>query len=303
MPTVVPNWHQLTLDDVGSLTKRCAVEDCTTTDDIDPHDGVPPSEGPVVATSWRWPAVMLVLRVAVIAVGMAVAYVIFALGGHSDALLLALSTATLMTIIANVVSLALLVKLTGAAGRRLRDLVGFSWRRLLPDIGWGLLYLLVLNTPFVLVIVTLTVVVYTPSSGPEIGAAFQHVFAGPLGEGTPLSIEFPVWYTVAVAVCFPLLNPMVEEMHYRAWLQPALIAVTGRGWVGIALMAVGFGLQHVPYGWTLEGAGIYFAAFFVWGSVAGLIYRRQKRLVPLIVTHFFVNAPFVAVPVLFAVFV
>lgn len=251
-------------------------------------------------TRWRWPLVMMVLRVAVIATGMALAYLLFALGGHRDAGMLALTTATLMTIVANLVSLAMLVKLTRSAGRRLRDLVGFSWRRLVPDIGWGLLWVVVLNTPFIVVIMALTFAAYRPSSGAEVGNAFQQVFAGPFANGATLSIQYPVWYAIVLAVCFSLLNPVVEEMHYRAWLQPALVGLTSRRWLGIGLMAAAFGLQHVAYAWTLVGALIYVVAFFAWGTVAGVIYQRQRRLVPLIVSHFLVNGPFVLVPVLVA---
>lgn len=248
---------------------------------------------------WRWPVVMLVLRAAVIAVGMALAYAGFAATGHSDALVLALTTGTLMTVLANLVSLLALVRLTRGEARRLRDLVGFSWHRFLPDLGWGVLWVLVLNTPFIVVIMALTFVVYLPTDGQEWGAAFQQVFAGPVASSPSLSVDFPIWYVGAVAVAFALLNPVVEEMHYRAWLQPALTSLTGRAWMGILVMAGGFGLQHVTYGWTPTGGLIYFAAFFVWGTIAGLIYRRQRRLVPLIFTHFLVNGPFVAIPVLF----
>lgn len=41
---------------------------------------------------------------------------------------------------------------------------------------------------------------------------------------------------------------------------------------------------------------VYFVAFLVWGIGAGLIYRRQRRLPSLIVTHFVVNASFGVLP-------
>ncbi len=43
-------------------------------------------------------------------------------------------------------------------------------------------------------------------------------------------------------------------------------------------------------------AVVYFVAFLVWGTGAGLIYRWQRRLPSLIFTHFVVNASFGVLP-------
>lgn len=45
---------------------------------------------------------------------------------------------------------------------------------------------------------------------------------------------------------------------------------------------------------------MYFVAFLAWGSGAGLIYRWQRRLPSLIVTHFVVNASFGVLPIVLA---
>lgn len=103
-----------------------------------------------------------------------------------------------------------------------------------------------------------------------------------------------------VGVSFALLNPVVEEMHYRGYVQPRLTALSGSATFGIGVMAVGFAAQHVVYAFTVQGALVYFVAFLVWGSGAGLIYRWQRRLPSLIVTHFVVNASFGVLPIVLA---
>ncbi|WP_162800317.1 type II CAAX prenyl endopeptidase Rce1 family protein [Oceanobacillus zhaokaii] len=52
---------------------------------------------------------------------------------------------------------------------------------------------------------------------------------------------------------------------------------------------------------TFEGAIIYFAAFFLWGIGSGIIYYKQKRLLPLIICHFLVNISFSIFPIIFLI--
>jgi uncharacterized protein len=178
-------------------------------------------------------------------------------------------------------------------------LIGFDRARVGRDVGLGLLWLVVLNVPFVATIMLVTVALTRPASGAAFGAVFEQVFAGRVGEAFA-ELDFPVRRAVFVGVSFALLNPVVEEMHYRGYVQPRLTALSGSATFGIGVMAVGFAAQHVVYAFTLQGALVYFVAFLVWGCGAGVIYRWQRRLPSLIVTHFVVNASFGVLPIVLA---
>ncbi|MPZ65658.1 MAG: CPBP family intramembrane metalloprotease [Pseudonocardiaceae bacterium] len=227
--------------------------------------------------------------------GVGVAYLFFTLGGYDEPFLLSLTTTPSLMLFVNLISLVLLARLTRREGIRLRDLVGFDRARLGRDVGFGLLWLLVLNVPFIAAIMLMTVALTRPADAQALGEGFAQVFAGRAGESYA-AVEFPLWWAVLTAASFSLLNPVVEEMYYRGYVQPRLTALSGRSWVGIGVMAAGFAAQHIAYAVTAAATLVYFVAFLVWGTGAGLIYRWQRRLPSLIVTHFVVNASFGVLP-------
>lgn len=243
---------------------------------------------------WGWPLLMTFIRFPLIVAGVVIAYAFFALGGNPDALLLSLSTTTFVITFVNAISLLLLVHLTRREGMRLRDLVGFDRARLGRDLALGALWLFVLNIPYVIAIIATLLVLTRPANPQELGAAFELVFTGAFRDADPLSA--PLWLAVASAVLFPLLNPWIEEMHYRGYVQPRLEALSGRSWVGIVIMAAGFAVQHMAFAVSAPGIIVFAAGYFVWGCGAGIVYRFQRRLPSLIVAHFVINLSAGAVP-------
>ena len=125
-------------------------------------------------------------------------------------------------------------------------------------------------------------------------ATLETVFVG----DADFSFSLPSWLALVSAVAFPLLNPVVEELHYRGYTQPRLIAALQNTSAGVLLTAVGFGLQHMIFALTISSARAYAAGFFLWGLGAGLIAYRQKRLFPLIIAHFISNLSFGVIPLL-----
>lgn len=208
------------------------------------------------------------------------AYLIFRATGEPHALALALSTSTIAVTLTNVVNLALLRRVVHREGGRLRTLVGYDRTRIGRDIAWGLLWLFVLYIPFAL---TLLLVPFA------LRADYEDLFVGVYADSTGTAV--PLWLGLGIGILFPFLNAPTEELHYRAWAQPR---------VGIAVMAVAFGLQHLAFAPSWQAALAYAIAFTLWGATAGLIYQRQGRLVPLIVAHFLTNAPFGILPYAFA---
>lgn len=98
---------------------------------------------------------------------------------------------------------------------------------------------------------------------------------------------------------FPILNAPVEELQYRGYAQSRLIAASGSVWFGIGITAIGFGLLHMAFGFTLSYALMLSVGFFIWGLGAGIIAYRQQRLSPLIIAHFVSNLSFGIIPLFF----
>ena len=247
---------------------------------------------------WGWPLAMAFIRLPLIVVGLAIAFALYIIGGADHPFLSALLTASLVTVIVNLVSIALLRRLTVREGIKLGDLIGFDRTRLWSDIGWGLALLIGLNVPFIATIMVGSVLLGGVAAGVDFGTAMSNVFAGPLTDAS-IVLGVPTWVAIAAAILFPLVNPIVEEMHYRGYVQPRLEALSGRSRFAIAVMAVGFGLQHVTYALSLPGTIVYAAAFVVWGIGAGIVYARMRRLTSLIVVHFVINASTAVVPLVF----
>lgn len=245
-----------------------------------------------------WPLVMAFIRLPLIVLGLGVAYAVYVATGTREPFLSALLTATLVTVAVNLVSLVLLRRLTRHEGIRLQDLIALDRRRIWPDIAWGLALLIVLNVPFIVTIMAVAFLVGGPMGGQDFGTAMSNVFAGPLADAG-VGPGLPAWIGVVSAVLFPLVNPIIEEMHYRGYVQPRLEALTGSGAVAIGVMALGFGLQHVTYALSVPGIAVYGAAFLVWGIGAGIVYARMRRLTSLIVAHFVINASTATVPLIF----
>ena len=178
--------------------------------------------------------------------------------------------ATLYLIPVNVVSLLLLRAVLHREGRSIRGLVGFRRDRLVRDILWGLLWLAVLYLPFALTVMGSMLLLYGADAFPRV----EDVFVPAPGSLPSFDLATGIVLGALAVLLFAPLNAPAEELVYRG------------------------------YAPTVPAMLVYGLAFFVWGIGSGLIYLRQRRLMPLIVSHFVVNlltsAPALAVPFLTA---
>jgi uncharacterized protein len=195
----------------------------------------------------------------------------------------------------NLVSLALVRRALHREGRRARDLIDFSWRRLGTDVLWGLLWLTVLWIPFALAVMAMMFALH----GFEAFASFQTVFYD--SESAPPfdRVLLTVVAIVSVATFAPL-NAPVEELVYRGYSQGGLRRRLPVLWAIVVPAAI-FAVQHVFYASTPDAMLVYLAAFFVWGIGSGLIVLWQRRLMPIIVAHLCVNL-FTSAPALVIAF-
>ncbi len=84
----------------------------------------------------------------------------------------------------------------------------------------------------------------------------------------------PMWYYLFTAI----VVPFDEETLFRGFMVPRL---------GIIASAAIFGILHYAYNSTF---GIEIIAAFIFGVLAGCVFKRTRSIYPCIIAHFLVNA-------------
>ena len=236
--------------------------------------------------AWAWPLLMTFVRLPLIVAGQLLIAGYFTLTGHATPWGAAANIYFFwVPLTADLGCLLLLAWLTRREGLRLRDLIGFDRRRLGRDllIGLGLAVLW------------------------GVTGGVSQMLSGLLVYGSaqppPLPVTPPLWTAWWAVLVFPITVGIIEEMTYRGFALPRLEALAGRSWLALLIMTLGFGLQHV----ALPLVNWRFSLFWCLGSLApglvyGLIYLKQRRLLPVIVGHwatgFVINGLLVLLPLL-----
>jgi membrane protease YdiL (CAAX protease family) len=238
-------------------------------------------------TNWGWPLFMAFTRLPCILMGNGAAVFAFRLAGYPVGVATAATWSTLSVTVVNILCLGLLLWRARVEGFQLGKIIGFQRRQFLRDLAAGVLWSMVL---FALMMGGVFTIVFAVQR--IAGLTFEQIFVG----DAQVSFEPPQWLTVIMViisgVVFPILNAPVEELQYRGYAQPRLIAASGSVWLGICITAIGFGL-------TLPLALGYFVGFFTWGLGAGVIVHRQQRLAPLVIAHLISNLSFGFFPLFF----
>ena len=244
---------------------------------------------------WGWPLFMTFIRLPLILLVNGVIILAFRFAGQPAGLSTGAIFSTLSVTVVNVVCLGLLLWRARVEGFQLREMMGWQRDRWLRDLGSGVLWSMAL---FALLMGGMLAVVFAIQS--MTGLSFAQIY---VGETDFSQIAMPFWltavYAIIAGVVFPLLNAPVEELTYRGYAQSRLITASGSVWLGIGLPAIGFGLQHIAFAYTLASMPAYAVGFLLWGVGAGVIAHRQRRLAPIIVAHFISNLSFGIVPLVF----
>lgn len=190
--------------------------------------------------------------------------------------------ATLALIPVNLATLFIARRMLHRAGSRLRDLIGFDRSRLGRDALWALLWLVVLYIPFVASIMGTMFALH----GAAAFESFETVFVPEVVPDFPFALAITLG--VVAVLTFAPLNAPAEEIAYRGIAQGGLQA-SGRRKLAVLVPSLLFGLQHLFFAPSPSAMVVYGVAFFVWGLGSALIYRWQRRLMPLIICHFLVN--------------
>nr|BFF12124.1 hypothetical protein GCM10025699_34270 [Microbacterium flavescens] len=245
--------------------------------------------------SLGWGLGMPALRVALVALACALAWVVVGVTAGWTAFPPSPLVATVAMVPVNVFCLWLVVRRLRREGAGARELIGARTGALGRDILWGMLWLLVLSVPFVLTITGMMWLLY----GSEAFSQFELVFVGadPAPEFSP---AVTLVLGIIAVLTFAPLNAPTEELVYRGHAQRA---IASRWAVALAILIPSalFGLQHAWFAPTSTAVLIYVSAFFVWGLGAGVIAWRQRRLLPLIIAHGTINL-FTTIPALIVPF-
>lgn len=232
---------------------------------------------------------LVLTRIALLVVAAAAsAAIVAAATGAPFSLALTPQLSALYFIPVNVVCLALLARAGGV-----RRLLGDRPYLRGSDVGYGLIWLFVLFVPFAAAINLVVLLLHGPSG---YGAAFETIFVPPPGAELVLGPGVSLALAAVVAALFPVTNAPVEELYYRGHAQGRLEDRGAHPAVVVLVPALLFGLQHVFLAPSSAAMLVYAVAFASWGATAGVIYRRQRRLMPLIVAHFVTNLMTAAVP-------
>nr|BBH86229.1 hypothetical protein KTC_09800 [Thermosporothrix sp. COM3] len=231
-----------------------------------------------------WPLLMNFIRLPLVLIGILLAYLIFSALHSKQAFSMAmLSSNVTITFTADLVCVLLLRWLTHREGLRLRDLFGIERNKLLRDILLGLLLFVLLFVCLYIANTIAALLVYGPTafSTPQSATSGYDASTLPIVTGIFLFSTFISPLTIGIA----------EELTYRAYAFPRLIALTGRLWPALLLSALGFGVQHIAFaltGW--QDALARFLGMFLMAPVFCLLYLKMKRLLPLVIGHWLVDA-------------
>lgn len=236
---------------------------------------------------------LVVARVAAVAAATVLAWALLRTLGYSSGFPPTSLVASLALIPVNIATLLAVRAVVHRRGGRLRDLLGFDRSRLAADIAWGLLWLVVLYLPFAATVIGTMFALH----GARAFERFETVF---VPEAVPEFSAVALVVLGAIAVLtFAPLNAPAEELAFRGLAQGDL-ARGGRRLLALLLPALVFAAQHLFFAPSASAMIVFGAAFLVWGLGAALIYSWQRRLVPLVVSHFLVNlgttVPAVVVP-------
>ena len=229
--------------------------------------------------TWTSTLIMTFVRCPLALLGVLVTYIFLSLQGNPHAFVLAVSTSLFHFTFANLICLWLLHWAVKQEGIRLRDLFGFQHRLLRRDILLGLALIVLMTLTFYVGLYLGLIVEYGFDFTSRL-ASYSQYYSNPNPYGIPL------WYFWWGTVVFPLVNCWIEEMTFRGYAQPRLMALTNQPWLGILIMSIGFAVQHIAFVlYTFQAVVGTVITFFVYGLVAGFVYLKQKRLLPLTIAN------------------
>lgn len=158
-------------------------------------------------------------------------------------------------------------------GLRFRDLINFDSRRLGRDLLLGLVYILWFFPLAMVGILGFSFLIYGSPQPPSVYSAL------------------PGWAAFYSLLIFPVIWGLMEQVTYQGYALPRLEALWKHRGFAVAIVAFGWGFQHIALPLTLDVRFMLFRflSFLPLAVVMTLIYLRTRRLIPFIVAHWAVD--------------
>jgi len=156
---------------------------------------------------------------------------------------------------------------------RFRDLINFDSQRLGRDMLLGLVYILWFFPLAMVGILGFSVLIYGTPQPP------------------PIYSPLPAWAAIYGLLVFPAIWGLMEQSTYQGYAAPRLeTSLHDRG-LAVAIVAFGWGLQHIALPITLDMHFMLFRflSFIPLAVVMTSVYLRTRRLIPFIVAHWSVD--------------
>ncbi|MDQ0090740.1 membrane protease YdiL (CAAX protease family) [Paenibacillus anaericanus] len=99
---------------------------------------------------------------------------------------------------------------------------------------------------------------------------------------------------VMYALCFALINSILEEILWRGYILGRLVGVLGEQ-LGLVISSLGFGLYHYSLGFPWSVCFL----FSLFGMLMGGVTIKSKGLLPVISLHFVMNIMFALSGIIF----
>jgi len=229
--------------------------------------------------TWLWTLVAALCRLVLFTVGIYAVYGYYVAVGHPQAWWMSLNLTNFSLVLtADLGSFLLLRWLLRREGITFGQLLNLKvplWKEIPLGMGLTLLFLVA----FYISNIVSWIVVYGPD-----------VFTNPPTFDSTNIPQMPMWVLWWGLLVLPLTVGIMEEFLYRGYLQPRLIALTRNTWVGILLTAFFFGVQHLVLPlYDVQTSLSRFVSTFLIGLLFGMLYQRQKRLLPLIIAHWLID--------------
>lgn len=231
--------------------------------------------------TWLSPLLMTFIRLPLILLGHFLFLGYFTAIGQANPWASAVSlTNFYFPIVVDLSCLLLLARFTRREGMKLGNLIRFDRRRLQRDVLMGVGLFLLFLVLFWATSLVGGLVVYGSNLFSETGQS----------QTNSSFIQPPLWVLWWSTLVLPLSSGIVEEMAYRGYALPRLVALTQRTWLAVLIMSLGFGMQHLALplvSWQISLSR--FISTFLLAPVFALIYLKQQRLLPLIIAHWGIN--------------
>lgn len=223
--------------------------------------------------TWTWPVIIVFARLIFAVIAQALVAGLYALRGNPTPWQAAAPWWVVYGILIDIGCLAVLAWLTRREGIRLLDLISFERRRLGRDLLIGLGFIVLF---FVLFMAGGMI------SGPVIYGAAQA--PSPYG-------DLPLWGVLYSLLVWPIIWGIAEEMTYLGYSLPRLEILSGRGWLAVLIVCVGWAVQHsaLPLMPDWRWAVYRLASALPIAVVLPIVYLRTRRLLPFIIAHWAVD--------------